>query len=205
MKKRNLGIICAALAICGTAVFGTYAYLTTVSNIRTNSFMASTDGSKNITIELTEPEWDRIGSKDASDYTPGDEIAKDPMLTNTSKKQSVYSAIKVTYQLDNGQGVISNVKASELAAIAKIDAIDAGWELLTTYDDGSELYIFNTELAKDAITTKLFNNILINSALTSGQNTPFNIEVKGYAVQSRTNKGPIAMETIKSTLIDIAK
>lgn len=111
----------AVVLVLAVGVWGTMAYLSTLSNEKENTFT----GSKGIQLELTEPYWDGTndewktakdldGSTDldlkdkgetvAGNYTPGSVIGKNPILTNNSNAAKDNSpewvAIAVSYSID---------------------------------------------------------------------------------------------------------
>lgn len=186
MKKKNLGIICASIALCGTAIFGSYAWLTATSgDPLVNKFETKTD-SANITIHLSEPSFTAEVKEAAADYIPGDKFAKDPTVKNTSAKNSLFTAIKVTYQIENANNqTMDSVTADKFNEIAKFDKINDGWiKIGQTADGTSELYMYDTALAAQDLTTALFNEVQIRKDIDTGTNKDFDIIVQAFGTQA---------------------
>jgi len=111
-KKKQILMAVGACAIAGVmGVSGMLAYLTD-NESHTNTF--SVDGSSS--IDLTEPNWpkednDHDGVPDETELiVPNQEIAKDPMVTNTGEQNDVVVFMRVTVPVkdvtlaaDNGQ------------------------------------------------------------------------------------------------------
>lgn len=199
MKKKNLGILCASLALCGTAIFGSYAWLVATADEKfVNHFETTTDSSK-ITIVLSEPAFSETVKEDAKDYIPGDVFAKDPTVENTSQKESLFAAIKVTYKLNRNQRM-HQVTQEEFNTIAKLDKINTGWKLIGKDATGAELYMYETALNKNEKTPALFNSVNINKELITGQNIPFDIVVEAFGTQAANADAA----EVKASLINLA-
>lgn len=140
-KKRGaLAIILAIAFVAILAIGGTFAYLTYTANQTPNRF--TTD--PNITADVLEPMWtnaiDTTNTYKASDGTavpekadnmmPGDEVAKNPFVVNTSKNgSSEYAGLKLQFQkyvdtsndsTENGSYV--NMTSSEVDALFAVYA-----------------------------------------------------------------------------------
>ena len=80
MNKKKILALCLIVCLLATAaVGGTLAYFTD-TGAATNTFTVG-----NVDIDLTEPNWDATGSKEAADVYPGEALAKDPTVTNIGK------------------------------------------------------------------------------------------------------------------------
>lgn len=195
MKKKNLIIIGVCLIICAISIAGTYALLTAHTEPKTNSF-SSTD----VSIVLKEEQFDK---EKASSYLPGDLIQKDPTIQNTSEKESVYAAIKVTYQVVEGT-TTTNIDQSMFAKYATINEVGIGWSLIATDANGAQLYMYQAEVkASETIQPELFQSVSINKAIEfkeDGTLPSFNIKVEGYATQYEH----ASLEEAKTSLIKIS-
>lgn len=198
MKKKNLILLGVCLAICGVSILGTYAWLTTDTKPIINNFTSTNESG--LSIVLKEENFDKAK---ASSYLPGDVIKKDPTIENTSVKESVYAAIKVTYQdVDNKQ--ISNIKKNDFDKYAKISDFGEGWDWVATDTSGAELYIYTKEVkATETISPALFQSVNVNKHIelkANGTLPTFNIKVEGFATQYRN----VSLLDAKATLISLA-
>lgn len=90
MRKKNIALTLSALALTAVVtVGGTLAYLSDVTETKQNVFT----GTSNITGHLEEKDWDQTqGSK----YTPGQVLAKTPLLTLNKGSVKSYAALVVS-------------------------------------------------------------------------------------------------------------
>lgn len=180
MKRRKILMFGACAILCGMAVIGTYAYLMTNTEANINKFTAT--DSKNIQIALIEKGFEE---NKASSYLPGDTIVKDPTIKNTSKKLSVYAAIKTTYQAEKN-GKMSDVSKLEFEEYAQIKGFGSEWELIES-NDVSALYVYKKEVkANELAQPTLFQGIEIHQNIKvkdNGSLPKFNVLVEGYATQ----------------------
>lgn len=155
-KMKKITATAAAMALsAGLAVGGTLAYLNSVTETKTNTFTSG----KNITTTLTETEWLTDSGKD---YTPGDVIKKNPVMNNESD-QAVYMAIRVDYEDADG----NLYSAANFAKYASVTDYNSDkWEKAATNSDGSEIWIYKTEVGADASTEALFNNVEVYTGIT---------------------------------------
>lgn len=180
-KKMILGLSLAAVLGLG----GTLAYLTATTNDKTNMFTMG----PGITGETEEPKWDE---KNATNFVPGDIIAKDPQIKNNSEGEtSAYVGMEVTYQVrgaNEDEWVATtyeeldkfiNVKTSANVNTATTDdEIQASKDFLATAFN-EEMWTLNTTkttavykaaLAPGETTKKLFTAVQIDPlALTKEQ------------------------------------
>lgn len=238
-NKKRIATTLGAMALTAVvAIGGTLAYLSSVTETKTNTFSSS----KDITTELKET----FDPEEASSYTPGQVITKVPTMTNTSEMESVWVAVSLNYT--NGASSITADEFNEYATINDLNTKD--WEKIGTAADGQELYFYKTAaLEKNKTTNAIFSGVTVNAHIqevkktgTTGEivytydkdnnlidvkdNTEivdetkyydkngkeltldevkkglptFEIEVKGYAVQS----ADMPAETAKAELIKLA-
>lgn len=108
-RKKKMASMLAMILVLSVGMWGTMAYLKTLSNKEVNTFT----GSEGITLKLTEPAWwekDDQGnitehdSKKAKNYSPGMKLNKNPQLTNNTTgdtKATEWVAMVVTYKIGN--------------------------------------------------------------------------------------------------------
>jgi len=172
MKKKILAL-CLVVVLAVTAVTGvTLAYFTD-DDAATNTFTVG-----NVSIDLTEPEWDENGSEDAPEVYPGEALAKDPTVTNDGLNpcfvrvsveglDCLGDAGMITYRTDYVDG-----------------ALGTDWVL---HSDG--YYYYTKVLAAGETTDALFDQIVIPTGLTNGDGeAEFDIDVTAYAVQAQGAK-----------------
>lgn len=86
MKKKIMAV-CLTVCLAAVAVIGgTLAYFTDKDEAE-NVFTVG-----NVNIDLTEPNWDAEGSKDADTVYPGEPLKKTPLLLLTRRATLVSSA-----------------------------------------------------------------------------------------------------------------
>ena len=176
MKKKVVSLCLVALLAMGTLIGGTMAYFTD-SDDATNTFTVG-----NVSIDLTEPEWDKSGSQDAPEVYPGEALAKDPTVTNDGANPC-FVRIEVT-----GWDCLKPAGNITYRTDYVPEKLGENWVLHT---DG---YFYYTKvLAIDETTDALFDQIVIPTNLENGDGTEeFNIEVKAYAVQAQGAKSSFA-------------
>lgn len=125
--KNKKGMATTLVAMGLTAVLtlgGTLAYLSTITETKTNTFSSS----KNITTKLTED----FDPEEASNYKPGQVITKAPKLENTSEGESIWVAASLEYT--NGAENISYEEFKQYAEITGLDTTK--WVKIATAEDG---------------------------------------------------------------------
>ena len=160
---KKITLTAAAMVLsAGIAVGGTLAYLNSVTETKTNVFASD----KSISIDLTEPQWERYGKEWTSDsgknYLPGDVIKKNPVMNNESD-QPVYMAVKIDY-LDDKGNLMSAEEFKKYASITDYD--NDNWKMATVNSDGSEVWIYMTAVEAGESTEALFNNVTVNTGIT---------------------------------------
>ena len=167
--KKKLVTLCAALALCATAIVGgTLAYFTD-NKTATNTFTVG-----NVEITLTEPKWTEAGEAGHTNVYPGQKLDKDPTVTN-SGNNACYVRIKVEGLNQFGdKGDITYLTNGE-------NKLGAGW----VEKDG---YFYYTEALKKKgeSTSALFDQIQVPTGLTNEDGgVGKNVEVKAEAVQAQ--------------------
>lgn len=210
MKKKLL-IMGGALA-CLAGVGGIMAYFTDTDEAENNFTIG------NIQIDLQEPTWERLPDTDgdqvpddAEDMVPGDSVAKDPQIKNVGTNDAyMFLEVKVPYAnvvIANPNGTKNAAADTELFSYT----VKTGWvEVGQPTKDATtgivtHVYAYATNgamtaVAKDAITTSLFDSVaLVN--LIEGQKaldgvTPLDpsaaqINIKAYAIQTDNVNGGV--------------
>lgn len=215
MKKRTkLGVSLALVGIL--AVGGTYAYLQFQTGPVENTFTFG----DNVNGEIKEPHWDgecfegetcdieATGKQDAQNFTPGQTIAKDPQLKNTSNVPA-YAAVKIEYT-----GVENDTAVTSYAALNKFAEID--WNTNDWYFNADHtLAIYKKVLHPDENnvenkTVPVFTNVKINEHAVypeAGETNDlamhhFQINVKGYFAQADNMDGMDSILAVKTVFED---
>lgn len=172
MKKKVLAL-CLVVALAATAIIGgTLAYFTDTKDA-TNTFTVG-----NVSIELTEPNWEGSGSQDAPEVYPGEPLAKDPTVKNDGANPC-FVRIKVT-----GLDCLGNAGMITYRTDYVTDKLGDNW---VKHTDG--YYYYNEVLAVGATTDALFDQIVIPTGLKNGDaETEFNVVVSAEAVQAQGAK-----------------
>ena len=92
-KQKILLLVCSVIAVVSVSCMAAYALLKTVTETKTNVFASD----KSISIDLTEPQWERYGKEAAKVYVPGQTIDKDPTVSLNDESISAYVALKVQF------------------------------------------------------------------------------------------------------------
>lgn len=168
MKKKILALSMVACLAATAVVGGTLAYFTDTDQAD-NVFTVG-----NVSIDLTEPNWDAQGAVDAPEAYPGEALAKDPTITNDGKNPCF-----VRISIEGWDVLGANNKITY-----RTDYVDNKlgdkWELHT---DG---YFYYTEvLVAGATTDALFDQIVIPTSVTNGFDGSYDLVVKAEAVQAQ--------------------
>lgn len=168
MKK--ILAICLVIALAATAVIGgTLAYFTD-DDEATNTFTVG-----NVSIDLTEPNWEGTGKEDAPEVYPGEALAKDPTVTNDGKNPC-FVRISVT-GLDSLMPAGMITYRTDYVA----DKLGDNW---VKHTDG--YYYYTKVLEVGATTDALFDQIVIPTGVTNGDaTTEYNVVVSAEAVQAQ--------------------
>lgn len=170
MKKKILAIVLCIAMLAIAIVGGTMAYFTD-NDAKTNTFTVG-----NVSIVLTEPNWDATGAAEAADVYPGEPLAKDPTVTNDGANPC-FVRIKVEgldQFADDFNGAMITYRTDYVTA-----ALGEHWVLHT---DG---YFYHNHPLQPGVTTDaLFDQIVIPFELTnSAAAEP--IVVTAYACQAQ--------------------
>jgi len=160
-KKKLLTAALSALLVAAIAVGGTLAYLSTRTNIETNTFTFA----ENVRALLTEPNWD---PDEALDLVPGMEIDKDPQITNTSNNGvDLYASIKLEFV--DGAGVALNATdMTKLMTLISINWDNANWSIADAAmaNKTDQIWIYGGKIAPAYTTTPLFDKVTILDTVT---------------------------------------
>ena len=189
-KKKKVTAILLTCLIGVLAIGGTLAYLTAKTATLTNNFTFS----GGVTATLTEPAWEAGKAADANygtNQTPGTELGKDPIVTNTCAEDE-YVALKVVFQKGDGT-TLSDAEFAKLMTMIDIQGWGTEW-VADAAVGPTTIYNYNTQLVAGTETTPLFQKVVIKSTLS---NTDiewlrdagtglggFNIVVSGAAIQT---------------------
>lgn len=176
--KKKIFALCIIVALVATAVIsGTLAYFTDTADA-TNVFTVG-----NVKIELTEPNWLANG-EEADDVYPGEALPKDPTIENIGANPC-FVRIKVT-----GLDCLKNagLSAEDVAYRTNYVIGDLGEDWV---DGGDGYFYYSKVLAKDAVTSPVFDSIVIPTDVTNaigGLDIDYEIEVFAEAVQAQGAK-----------------
>lgn len=190
-NKKRIAATLGAMALTAViAVGGTLAYLTHVTETKTNTFSSS----KDITTELSE----KFDPEEAKTYTPGKVITKTPVITNTSEEgMNAYIAVSLDYT--NGASSITAKEFAEYAEIQGMNVID--WTKIGTAADGKELYMYNTLLASGAKTNPIFTAVKVNAGILEVKKTG----KTGEIIYTRDSTGKLIDVKDNTTIVDTTK
>ncbi|MDO5406052.1 MAG: TasA family protein [Eubacteriales bacterium] len=188
----------AACALLGAmALGGTMAYLTDQGSV-TNTFTVG-----QVQIDLTEPDYPGNGTPDVEHLVPNEEVAKNPLVTNTGTNDAVVfmtvevPRANVTLTADDGTKGTKKIQdlfwlkdTADLPS-AHENHFDGGWMELGdkgSVSDTVSRYVFayRTAVAQGEQTEALFDKVqlknVIENELTAGATQ--NVEVRAYAIQA---------------------
>lgn len=187
-NKKNImfSLLIFVLAIAIAGVGGTLAFLTKNTEKRANNFTFG-----NISIELTEEEWEKLPPEDKIIY-PEKTISKDPVITNTGKNDAyVYMEVRVprakvrTY---NSDGSINAADMQDLFTF--VVEQNSNWKLLgeSVVDNNYNvyLYVYEEKLPPTKSTPALFDEVQVISMVEGELKMDSSIEmpITAYAIQS---------------------
>lgn len=170
MKKKILAL-CLVLALSATAIIGgTLAYFTDTKEA-TNTFTVG-----NVTIDLTEPNWELTGKQEAETVYPGEPLAKDPTVKNIGANPC-FVRVSVTNldQFGDKGNIIYRTDYQD-------DKLGENW---VKHTDG--YYYYTKVLEVEASTDALFDQIVMPTGLVGSEETK-NIVVTAQAVQAQGAK-----------------
>lgn len=194
-KKRIITTLSAMVLTGSLAVFGTLAYLSNVTEVKKNVFTSSND----VDVEVKEEKWETEGKDQASNYTPGDVIAKDPTISVAQDSESAWVGVKLSFLAnmdgskdDEGNPSYTNdeyLKYGQFKGFAQHDGAKDGWKKIAENNAGEELYIFETAAitaGKSAPT--IFDNITVNAGITKVDTTTTKTLYKGTYEQDENGE-----------------
>jgi hypothetical protein len=129
MKRFNIGksnvikLAIGGAAVLSVVVVSTLAYMTFQTNSATNVFGVSA----NIHATLTEPSFDAIQQASASEMVPGDNIQKNPQVTNqnylddSTKGMPEWASIQLQFTEADGSTLLSAADMALLANVLEIN------------------------------------------------------------------------------------
>lgn len=132
-KKKGLLIAMSILLVAALAIGGTLAYLTTVTEKKTNKFtLANPDGQDGEVEEEYDPD---------PDPTPGSDITKKVRFHNTSKGNTqFYEWVAVMVSFTDGSGTVDgNLEDAKTATVGKL-LLDSTTVTATTRDQVADLF-----------------------------------------------------------------
>lgn len=211
MKMTKKKVLVSALAICllATLSFGTLAWFNATNEVMNEFYFADSDddGQTDFSVDVTEsgdPEDDGLVFEE---ILPGDVLAKDPTIKNTSSSDRYSQYIRATLTLKDPEGawknafdakrigdgmyltllgeMFQNVDQMNLWDLAGGDGIGYGYD-----EEAKEFYwvfYYKEILGKDE-EVKLFEQVTIPTGLTvedaSAMKSAFEVTVKAEAVQA---------------------
>lgn len=203
MKKFILGL--SLVLVLGVAVTGTLALFSSKTNAIDNTFTMG----EGVSAELKEPGWDGIefgtstatnpndptlGKNVAKEFEPGEIIAKNPQIKNTSKTTKVVTAVAISYGGDTND-------YTALSSFATIDFNETNWE----FNTNRTVAYYKGTLAPGGKTEPVFNNVTIKKEATTDTLKNFVITVQGFVVQEDTTGGATAKSTLNAVYPELNK
>ena len=200
-KKQLVAAAAAGLMVLSMGAYGSIAYLTD-NEAATNTFTVG-----KVQIDLTEPNYPGNDDDEPKDLVPNQEVAKDPMVTNTGVNDAIVFATvtvpvkNVTVVADDGtRGTKSPTelfwfKDADDTAGTHVNHFNtndwmelAAKETYGTADGSATTYVFvyKTALAADAKTSPLFDKVqlknIMENEVTAGEDQK--VHVRAYAIQA---------------------
>lgn len=193
-RIKKIGSMAGLVVVLSVGIWGTMAYLSTVSDVKSNTFT----GSKGISLKLTETYWNdddgttdiadavdndgtnlgvtKKGEEAANEYTPGTRIAKNPVLTNNSNQDSQeWVAMVVTYKA--GTESLTYTQLQYLLEEIEFNTTESTqkgyWIPIGPFTSGTtdldpdqkyRIYMYNRVLEKDSATEPLFSYVDIKDS-----------------------------------------
>lgn len=182
--KKKLVTLCAALALCATAIVGgTLAYFTDTKEAK-NTFVVG-----KVEITLDEAKVNEMGEAlqgnrvtgNAYKLIPGHTYKKDPTIHVANDSEKSYLFVKV----ENG---IANLEGEGEKGKIATQMANNNWKPLTGVDGVENVYYLAGTDEKPAVVSAndnkvIFENFTINGELTELENVQ-PITIKAYAVQA---------------------
>lgn len=179
-KKRMAKGIAAAALIGVIAVGSTLAYLSSVTETKTNVFTSD----KNINANLTETKWN-----EEETYIPGVAKEKNPVIENQSSNAPMWTGVKIEFikkEKQSGTDTFTETPITYeqfktqygelIGNTSAVDGINAGWTKVTGYDDNvAGIFVkYNTLLQANVKTDPaVFDAVKVNAAIKKVYNTKY--------------------------------
>ena len=220
-KQKILLLVCSVIAVVSVSGMAAYALLKTVTETKTNVFASD----KSISIDLTEPQWERYGKEAAKAYVPGQTIDKDPTVSLNDESISAYVALKVQF-FDEKNNELTFREFADRYLYGGSELANAGidwskdWTFIGNANSDLEndeyasrlMYMYNKPLDKDNANTDikeniskpLFTKVHLSNEITADNTTKrlpeFNIKATAYAVQAEG----VSVEEAKNSLLEMS-
>ena len=166
-RKRRITIVLSIILVAVLAIGATMAYLSATTGQAVNTFTFA----ENVKARLDEPNWD---PDEGLDLTPGYEIKKDPIITNTSDN-GIDEFVAIRLNFTDGAGNLlgntdTNATQHKKYVGRLIDLIDISWNtndwaLLESSmaDKAEQIWVFKSDLAPGEVTPALFSTVTIKT------------------------------------------
>lgn len=195
MKKKLLALILSVAVVASIAAAGTLAYLTSTSDVVTNTFTVG-----DINIDLKEHEYKdgvltetEVTKNEYTRILPGQTLPKDPFVTVKADSEDCWLYV-----------VVANGMNNVVKGAATLD-INENWELIEGDD---VLGFYRYKLAVDSASTdqifKVFDNMTINADLTNAEMADINeqaIVINAFAHQVEGVEQSVADAAAIETLL----
>jgi len=206
MKNKTVKGLAVSLGLITIMSIGGISAYFTDTDTQTNKFTVG-----KVTVDLTEPEWDKYPDKDnngipdqAEDLTPNKTIVKDPVITNTGINEAfIFATVEVPCRniiVANADGTRKPAALTDLYSYT----VNPGWVKMGTYDvrDGSGviahryLYAYAasnvcTALEAGKATTPIFSEVTTVNAIEGQglEQQKFEMPIHAYAIQTSDLNG----------------
>ena len=170
-KKKILSVGLAA-SLAAVAIVGSSLAYFTDTDAKDNVFTIG-----NVSIVLTEPEWDTTGAGEALDMYPGEAVAKDPTVTNNGKNPA-FVRVKVEFP----EGINMTYETGENYTP---NSCDPDWK----YNDADGYFYYTKVLEAGASTSSVFDRVRLGTDATNNtEEAESTIKVTAEAVQAQGAK-----------------
>lgn len=214
MKRKTLIV---ALAVCLVAImaFGTLAFFSAQDSVTNNFMIADSpnpdDDVFSVTVKETDPETgDTTDGNTYPDIKPGDELHKDPTITNTGRYDQY---VRVSVTVTNAASWQKAMAKHELTKLSDIfgEFDESAWALAgtsadTVADTLTYTYYYvggeNAGVLKPGESVTMFKTVTIPSAFDTEDMTSlksFSLIITAEAIQSdNMTKGETTYETLQN-------
>ena len=187
LTRRTLLVILSVLLVASISLGVTLAFFVKETERRANHVTFG-----NLSIQLTEPEWDKLEADDKITY-PGRKIAKDPQVTNTGGTDA-YLYLEVGIPRGDIRIVENGTVTEKPNADLFTFTVNEGWELVSESGKGSEddpysIYIYAYTAAAvepNKTTPPLFEHVAYVDALEGqpAMDTKLEIRISATGIQA---------------------